>query len=352
MADFEVIFMDAGQGDCTLIVYPDNSLTLIDCGSTKSGDEAFAQIQVVLDRYLPANKGVIDTLVLTHPDEDHYNKLNSLLTSSSAPKVGFVYFAGDINLYKNKRDKNATYKFLVGHVEGLTGSAPANSISTTPDSQLSRADVDVTILASNCTGNPAGSTGAIKNTNSIVLMVEYGPAKLFLMGDAFIATEAFIVNALAKAKESDRLAKGKAQEVVLKMGHHGSDTSTAPDWVKTITPGILVISSGTKRFSGKGMPTGAHVDETAQATTLVTTDIKQSYVVFDQGKRGVKGQDFATRPPTTQAIWATCYQVAWENQRWKESGQTWYYGVTGAKRLKVWYGYTGYEEQDDVEDET
>ena len=32
MADFEVIFMDDGQGDCTLIVYPDGSLTLVDCG--------------------------------------------------------------------------------------------------------------------------------------------------------------------------------------------------------------------------------------------------------------------------------------------------------------------------------
>src|SRR5215217_4372225 len=103
MPDFEVIFMDAGQGDCTLIVYPDNSLTLVDCGSTKSGKEAFAEIQKVLNRYLEKNYN----LVLTHPDQDHYNQLRFLADEdyhrelfpndiTPRPSFGHVYYGGDI----------------------------------------------------------------------------------------------------------------------------------------------------------------------------------------------------------------------------------------------------------------
>ena len=51
--------MDAGQGDCTLIVYPDRSLTLVDRGSTKSGDQAYQQIAIVLNNYLPKNANKI-----------------------------------------------------------------------------------------------------------------------------------------------------------------------------------------------------------------------------------------------------------------------------------------------------
>lgn len=351
MADFQAIFMDAGQGDCTLLVYPDGTLTLIDCGSTKSGDEAFAQIWVVLQNFLDTANPVIQNLVLTHPDEDHYNRLRSLFAAAPKLVINQVYYGGDISLYQNRRkgENNFTYNFLTNH---KNAGSPKNSVSATPDPNLTRAGINVYVLAANVTGNKGGTTGALKNTNSIVLMVETAPGKLFLMGDAFVETEALIIATLAKAGQSALLAKGTGQDSLLKMGHHGSDTSTGVPWVKALTPDILVVSSGTKTFSRKGMPTGTHVDQTVAATTLnPDTGISQTYVVFDPAQ--ARGANFITRPATTQAIWTTCYGATWVDNRWQEAGQTWYYGITdqGQKQPGLqWYGYTGYEE-DENEDE-
>jgi beta-lactamase superfamily II metal-dependent hydrolase len=360
MADFEVIFMDAGQGDCTLIVYPDRSLTLVDCGSTKSGDEAYKQIAVVLDNYLPHNNNEINTVVLTHPDEDHYNQLKKLFGGNKPPTIGYVYYGGDINLYKHAREQNFTYKWLDHLSKNDKAGSPKNSTNFTPDPLLSRKGVNVTILAANITGKPKEKAGATKNSNSIVLLVEYQGSRLYMMGDAFIATEKFMMSIFESAWKLGSLktnifAKADGDQSLLKMGHHGSDTSTGEDWVKLTKPDILMISSGTKRFSGKGMPTGDKVDATMKLATLTTTGIQQSYVVFDPANRGKLGLDFTTRPKTKTAIWCTCFNVEWKNdtKRWFESGQTWYYGVTVDKKknANVWFGYTGYEEDDDVEEE-
>jgi glyoxylase-like metal-dependent hydrolase (beta-lactamase superfamily II) len=86
--------MDAGQGDSTLLVYPDNSLVLVDCGSTKNADVVGQQIAEVLDRYLanaPGNK--LKALVLTHPDRDHFNLVNQLIVQTGI-QVDFVLIGG------------------------------------------------------------------------------------------------------------------------------------------------------------------------------------------------------------------------------------------------------------------
>jgi len=347
MADLEVVFMDAGQGDCTLIVYPDGSLTLVDCGSTKSGAHAFGPIKDVIDRKFDA--GADFTLVLTHPDEDHYNLLENIKIDKYLDAGGrcHIYYGGDIALYQNSKENNYTYNLLKHFADGNCAFPPETTTNVEKDALLSAGGVDVTILAANCTGNPKAADGHTKNANSIVLLVEYQGAKIFLMGDAFIQTENFRIDNYKRLKMLKRLQKSSTDHVVLKMGHHGSDTSTGSDWVQLIQPEVIVVSSGTRSFNGKGMPTKTHLTSTTANTTLTTTDINQSYVVFDEAQRGVKGKDFVTMPKTKQAIWTTCYQADWQayNSRWFESGQTWYYGAekTGKKAAKHWYGYTGYE---------
>src|SRR5262249_38613377 len=151
MADFEVVFMDAGQGDCTLIVYPDGSLTLVDCGSTKSGSAALGEIKTVIDRKFQ-NKELL-TVVLTHPDEDHYNLLRSLdlhkYLNSGVPCA--FYYGGAIDLYGNAKDDDYTKQLLKFYREHQLAYSPPNTTSTEQDGLLSRAGVKVTILAANCT---------------------------------------------------------------------------------------------------------------------------------------------------------------------------------------------------------
>ncbi len=348
MADFQVIFMDAGQGDCTLIVYPDGSLTLVDCGSTKSGSAAFEEIKKVIDRHFDSKQDF--SLVLTHPDEDHYNLLHKLKVEEYMDAGGpvHIYYGGDIDLYQNQKDDNYTYRLLEHVRRNHAAMPPENNTSTEPDILLSRAGVNVTILAANCTGKPASHNGQDKNSNSIVLLVEYEGAKIFLMGDAFVRTEQFIHDSFNSAGQLNRLRKQKGEQVVLKMGHHGSDTSTGATWVNLIQPEILVVSSGTKSFNGTGMPKESHLESTINATKLVAdTGIDQSYVVFDDNKKHPLDPNFVMRPKTTRGIWTTCYDAVWDphNVAYFESGQSWYYGVEKGKKKTMahWYGYTGYE---------
>jgi beta-lactamase superfamily II metal-dependent hydrolase len=348
MAEFEIIFMDAGQGDCTLIGYPDGSLTLIDCGSTKSGSAALVEIKKVIDRKFKAKEFI--SVVLTHPDEDHYNLLRTLDLESYLDKgdAGFVvYYGGDIELYRNKKDSNYTYNLLTYLQDGGAAGSPDNTTYTEKDGGLSRAGVDVTILAANCTGDPTSTDGPRKNTNSIVLLVEFMGSKIFLMGDAFVQTEQFIMAAYKKANALNRLRKQPGEHVILKMGHHGSETSTSKEWVQLLQPDIIVVSAGTKTFNGTGMPKETHLNATINATTIVPdTGINQTYVVYDTT---LLPQVFADRPATKRGVWTTCHHVAWDAKAngYYEEGQTWYYGVdvVGKKRIpNNWYGYTGYED--------
>ena len=180
-----------------------------------------------------------------------------------------------------------------------------------------------------------------------MLLVEYEGAKIFLMGDAFVYTEKCIITAFTKANQLNRLKKQPGEQVVLKMGHHGSDSSTSSEWVKLIQPDVIVVSAGTKSFNGTGMPKGSHLDATRKATHLETdTGISQSYVVFDDNKKRPLDPNFITRPKTTEGIWTTCYDATWDsnNLHFIESGQTWSYGVSkGKKSANHWYGYTGYD---------
>lgn len=371
MADLEIVFMDAGQGDCTLIVYPDGSLMMVDCGSTKSGAEAFGPIKEVINRKFNDKKDFF--LVLTHPDQDHYNLLRRLEVEKYIDGGGptFIMYGGDIDLYRNNThgENNFTYEFLKFYKEHGVAFPPDNTTNTKPDPLFSRANVKVTVLAANCTGNPAATAGDPKNINSIVLLVEYEGAKIFLMGDAFIETEQFIMRAFKKAGKLDRLRKQDGEHVVLKMGHHGSDTSTSQKWLKLIQPDVIVVSAGTRLFGPTGMPKATHLDATMDACPLEQdTGISQSYVVFDDNRMDDDDPDFIKRPATTKGIWTTCYDAVMELKKVKkkkkkkqqkvylESGQTWYYGVgiPTNKKKKIpyhWFGYTGYDDDDQDDDQ-
>ena len=77
----------------------------------------------------------------------------------------------------------------------------------------------------------------MKNSNSIVLLVEYQGSRLYLMGDAFISgTENVLISNFRTAFNlggaTNIFAKAAGDQSLLKMGHHGSDTSTGDDWYR------------------------------------------------------------------------------------------------------------------------
>jgi hypothetical protein len=84
-----IAFIQMGQGDCTLISTPRGQTILIDCGSTatESADTSWPDYQrrvrgIVYGPKFLHNYNKVDVLILTHPDQDHYNMLESMLNDS------------------------------------------------------------------------------------------------------------------------------------------------------------------------------------------------------------------------------------------------------------------------------
>jgi len=324
--------MDAGQGDCTLILFPDGATNwLIDCGSNKNGKIAVKGILTRLTAELKKrSQPNIKRLILTHPDEDHYNLLSSVFNTI---KPDEIVYGGHIDQYQNKKDKNFTYDMLKAY--GAKAISPDKFADWEAGTKIG--GCSVTFLAANATGKWDDT-----NNNSIVVLLEYNGYKYFLMGDAETSTETFIYKTW---NATGRLAKGSVG-TVLKMGHHGSDTSSSETWVKALTPTALVVSADTRVFgiNGKGMPTGSHIQAVSgwASATIATNIVKHTYVVFDDLS---PPQAPTYRKPlqsaaTQTAICTTLYGITHNAtySTFAATGGSWYYRMASDGLHVEWSG--------------
>ncbi len=91
-------FIDMGQGDCTLISAPDNHVYMVDCGSTAEFTEKKQKFVRQLVRNWAGGESI--TMIMTHPDRDHYNKYIDVLLAKPKVQVDGIYFS------KALRDKS------------------------------------------------------------------------------------------------------------------------------------------------------------------------------------------------------------------------------------------------------
>ena len=311
-----VVMVDAGQGDTTLIRYPTGELLVVDCGSTKKFQGAVAgEVQKVINTYTGQHGSKIDWLVLTHPDEDHYSMVKPAIIDQNIT-VDRVFYGGDAKGYKsgggavaNWLRKKAGVSNPPGQVEDLqpnqsiggrgnrkrktTGNVGGYSDlihqSSRPDRSnpiLSKGSVKAWILAAN--------VGTSPNPKSIVLLLEYQGVKVFLMGDATTETEQFILDtynapSLAQAKRSNSTLRSLlgGTKVALKLGHHGSSTSSGTAWLSQLRPKALLVSAAPQGFGRTpktndeptGMPRRTVIQ--AASTHLATGATSHDYMAFD-----------------------------------------------------------------------
>ncbi|HLO03996.1 MAG TPA: hypothetical protein VK191_12880 [Symbiobacteriaceae bacterium] len=342
MATLTFAFLDAGQGDCTLIQYPDNSLVMVDCGSIKNSSVVSGEVTTVLNRVLPAAGNKISNLVLTHADQDHYNMLKDVIITPGVT-VDQVYYGCDINLYKNQNESNATYDWLSAH---SNASAPPNTFGGAKvNAALSRAGVTCYVLAANASGSPKAKDSHNRNTNSVVLLFIYNDNKVFMMGDASEETEDFIITSCKTNKISSRLTN--ANLTVLKMGHHGSQTSSSEAWIKALTPDYVVVSSDTRQFgsNGKGMPTRSLLDNVLTWSSIsdLPKDFCHPYVLYEDDSSSSNYRKFLAVGPSRQAICTTLYEIQYDHTgvNFEATGGSWYYYLNSSGNPSVTVGWTG-----------
>lgn len=240
----KVHFIDVGQADSILI--QDGSVNmLIDAGNNE--DE-----KTIIDYLKKQGVKKLDYVIATHPHEDHIGSMDAVIKTFEigkiyAPKVSTTTktFENMLTAIKNKKLKITEPK-----------AGDTFKLST----------ASCTILG------PISSKYEDLNDYSIVLKMTFGNNTFLFMGDAESVSEKEILE-----KKYDVKAD------VLKVGHHGSDSSTSTDFLNKVNPKHAVISVG--KGNDYGHPTQATMDKLKNKKIPVyRTDENKTIVATSDGK--------------------------------------------------------------------
>lgn len=204
-------FIDVEQGDSSLIVTPNGKTILIDGGKKSAGEKVLSYLN---------KQGIqsIDLLVATHPDADHIGGLIDVLQSVSVKKV----------LDSGKSHTSQTYLEYLNLIDQkaiLFEVAKTGSFISLDNS------VKIQVLNS-------GDSAEDNNEASVVLKISYGTVDFLYTGDAGIEAEA------------NMISKYNVEAEVLKVGHHGSETSSSQAFINAVKPQVSVLSVGADNSYG------------------------------------------------------------------------------------------------------
>ena len=238
-----VHFIDVGQADCALIAYGDYHM-LIDGGNKEDGQLVVSYLQ---------QQGIedLDAVVCTHAHEDHVGGLPSVLAvyptySIYAPTRTYSSRIFDDFLYYADQQR-----------QEVIIPAPNDTISVGDNGELM-----ITVLG------PVQSY-AETNDTSIILKVEYGETSFLFTGDMEVAAENDMLDYWG--------TKMDWNVDVLKVGHHGSDTSTGYRFLNEVMPTYGVISVG--EGNTYGHPNEEPLSRLKQAGTILLRTDKLGHII-------------------------------------------------------------------------
>ncbi|HYF13789.1 MAG TPA: MBL fold metallo-hydrolase [Phycisphaerales bacterium] len=217
----KVRVFDVGQGDAILITCPDGDhQMLIDTGDTRYPGAAQAFKNAITEHLRPAD--TLEIAVGTHPHSDHIGSMDWLLRTRRPA----------LYIDCGKPATSATFKRVEAAI-AETGvlRRSANTLTLVDVDFCPRADVSAVLL------RPAGfGAEDDPNDNSVVVRVNYFEDSFLFVGD----TEAGLERQLL----DDPATKGLLDCDFLKVGHHGSETSSTKEFLDAVTPRIAAISAG------------------------------------------------------------------------------------------------------------
>jgi competence protein ComEC len=201
----------------------------------------------------------LDLVVLSHPHPDHYGGLFAVLRQI---EVGELWDTGQAEA--EDPSGQAAALLSLARARGVRVRGP-RALCNAPQKL---ADVRLTVLAP-C---PGFDPGYDPNDNSLVLRLDHGKRRFLFAGDAEAHEEAELVRRHGRALAAD----------VLKVGHHGSRTSSTPPWLDRVQPWLAVISAGRGNPFGHPHPQAlSHLSR--QAAHVLTTAQRGGVRVFSDG---------------------------------------------------------------------
>ena len=200
----KVHYLDVGQGDSIFIELPNNETMLIDAAESYQSEN-------IINYLKNLNYQKIDYVIGTHPHTDHIGGLRDIINTFEIGKIYMPKVVSTTKTYENLlmaiKDKNLKIN---------TAKAGTSIIDTDA--------LKINILA------PNNSTYTELNNYSVVTKITYGTTKFLFMGDA--------------EKLSENEIKENVTADVIKIGHHGSNTSSSIDFIKKVNAKYGIISVG------------------------------------------------------------------------------------------------------------
>ena len=284
--DFKIHFVDVGQGDGIVIELPDGKNMLVDAGKK-------ANVAKLTDYIDSLGINTFDYLIATHQDEDHIGGMKTIFDKY---QVNYVFRPHVLSTYSSASELPENFN---------QGSSRSSCVCKTQTyytflkciidegSQWSffNKDSDITFEYTSegteykCSFDFLTPTAEVEeiayannaNNYSPIIRIEYCDYKVLLTGDAEAETEKEFVDFYTQNK-------GYLDVDLLKVGHHGSATSSSQDFLSLIKPEISVISCGVGNTYGH--PTQAALERLlgigssiyrtdVQGTVILTVPIKE-----------------------------------------------------------------------------
>jgi competence protein ComEC len=221
--------LDVGQGDATLLEFPGGEAMLVDGGGFVGGSLDTGR-RVLLPVLRARRRRRLDVVALSHPHPDHFSGLQSLVEQC---EVGEFWDTGQ----GEREGAGPLYAKLLKTLRsrGVRVRRPDELCGQPRTFGGARVEV-----LGPC---PTFVPGRPANDNSLVLRIDHGQRSFLLVGDA------------EQAQETELLASGASLGAdVLKVGHHGSRTSTSPEFLAQVGPRFATLSCGVRNRFGHPDP--------------------------------------------------------------------------------------------------
>lgn len=201
-------FIDVGQGDCTLFISGDETM-LIDCGEKEYSDTVINDLK---------SYGIteLDYVVVTHAHTDHMGGMADILDAVPTENI----------IFSEPSEKSSGSK-TYGEFLDAADRCGADIILAEPDYTFSLGSAECRILA------PFSVSEEEENDNSVIMHITAGTTSFLMTGDAEKAVEKEIIENYPSLRAT-----------VLKVGHHGSKTSSHEKFVSMLSSEVAVIPVG------------------------------------------------------------------------------------------------------------
>lgn len=234
-SEIEIAFVDVGQGDCT-VISRNNTAVIFDYGG--SSDKRYNLIKYLRKRNIYA----VELLAFTHLHADHTNGLRTLLNNTYVDEIAYP---------------NLDYD-SPGQMEALL--LENSRVIDSDFEQIVLDDVKITTFADGL------KIGAIQTGNErcVCYRVEYGKTSVLITGDMTAEAEIQLMDQMEDVS-------------ILKVSHHGSETSTVYPFLKAVSPEIAVISVGENSF---GLPDDAVIKRLETVCNVIYKTVEDGNIVF------------------------------------------------------------------------